>query len=61
MLQGHVKRDPDTGAVAVRTIFDETLFARLAWLITDPAKGSRHAFSSEVDGWDDLYVPVEGS
>lgn len=57
--QGHVKRDPETGDVAVRTKFtprNERL-ARMAWLVATPTFGSRHAHTDEVAGWDDLYVP----
>lgn len=56
---GHVKRDPATGSVAVRTQFDESVpeLARLAWLIASTSFGPRTAPSTEVDSWDDLYVP----
>lgn len=56
---GHVKRDPATGSVAVRTHFDESLpqLAHLAWLVATPHMGPRNAPSTEVDGWDDLYTP----
>lgn len=59
--QGHVKRDPDTGNVAVRTVFpeDEPVMAGQAWLIATPNRGAHFAKSEEVIGWDDLYTPPE--
>lgn len=56
---GHTKRDPATGAVAVRTHFDEAnpQLAPMAWLVSTIAMGPRHAPSTEVAGWDDIYTP----
>lgn len=56
---GHIKRDPATGAVAIRTAFDESnpQLAHLAWLVATVNVGPRSATSAEVDGWDDLYTP----
>lgn len=58
---GHVKRNPETGAIAVRTIHDETVpqLARRAWQIASTTVGSRGAFTSEVEDWDDLFIPDE--
>lgn len=58
-VMGHVKRNPATGAVAIRTRFDEELpeQARLAWMIAYPASGPRSATSDEVADWDDLFTP----
>ena len=59
-LEGHVKRDPETGAVAIRTIFPENAGAQLAgmaWLVATPNVGARHYKSEDVETWDDLYVP----
>jgi len=60
---GTVKRDPVTGAVAIRTHFDESVpqLAGLAWLVATTNVGSRSATSAEVDGWDDLYVAEAGA
>ena len=58
--EGHTKRDPATGDVAVRTVFPEnqgTNLAKMAWLIATPTSGARHAETPEVEGWDDLFVP----
>jgi len=58
--EGHIKRDPETGAVAIRTIFPEyssPQLAGMAWLIATPNVGARHTASDGVAGWDDLYVP----
>lgn len=57
---GHVKRDPATGNVAVRTVFAEgegPSMDRMAWIVADPDDGPHHAPSSEVADWDDLYTP----
>lgn len=60
---GHVKRNPDTGAIALRTQFpdDPTVeqLAAMAWLVSTANIGARHAKTDEVAGWDDLYVPEE--
>ena len=56
---GHIKRDPATGSVAIRTAFDDTnpQLAGLAWLIGTYNLGPRNASSAEVAEWDDLYTP----
>jgi len=56
---GHVKRDPETGAVAVRTRIreDDPQLALLAWRVTDARTGTRHLTTAEVDGWEDLFTP----
>lgn len=56
---GAVKHDPVSGAVAVRTHFDEInpQLAPMAWLVADPKMGARHASSIDVAEWDDLYTP----
>ena len=58
-LQGHVKRDPATGNVALRTIFpdDDPGLSNMAWLVSTPNVGARHAKTSEVEDWEDLYIP----
>ena len=57
--QGHVKRDPATGNVAIRTQFDDSIpeLAAMAWLVATALVGAKHATTAEVDGWDDLYTP----
>jgi len=63
-LKGHVKRDPATAAVAVRTIFpdDDGPLASMTWLIATPNAGARQARTAEVDSWTDIYTPTaEGS
>lgn len=56
---GHVKRNAETGAVAVRTIFPLTdeQFRSMAWLIATPNVGARNASTADVEGWEDLYTP----
>lgn len=60
---GHVKRNPETGAVAVKTHFpaDDPVLGRRAWQMATVNTGGRAVTESEVLGWDDLYVPEEGS
>jgi len=58
---GHVKRNPETGHVAVRTVFpaDDPQFAHMAWLVATTNIGARNATAAEVESWDDLFVPGE--
>lgn len=60
---GHIKRDPVTGSVAIRTHFDESVpqLAGMAWAISTVNIGPRSATSDEVADWDDLYVPEAGA
>lgn len=55
---GHVKRNPATDEVAVRSIFDEDepSLAGQAWMVISPGRGARFAASPEVADWDDLYT-----
>jgi len=56
-IAGDVKRDPDSGDVAVRTT-NEDGGARVgrAWLIATQTRGARFAPTTEVSGWDDIYM-----
>jgi len=58
---GHIKRNPETGSVAVRTHFDESVpeLAGLAWAVINPGPGPgpRRLTSAEVEGWDDVFAP----
>lgn len=59
----HVKRDPVSGCVAIRTIFDESIpqLVGMAWLVATQGAGAYNAATNVVEGWDDLYVPgVDG-
>lgn len=58
-LAGHVKRDPTSGAVAVRTVFpeDDPILSGQAWLLATTARGAHFARTSDVESWDDLYTP----
>jgi hypothetical protein len=62
---GHIKRDPDTGAVAIRSSFPtDPRLAKQAWLVATTNDGVRQAPTTEVQDWDDLHVvpePVEES
>ena len=54
---GHVKRDPETNAVAVRTIYPEDAYPDSAWLVATISAGATSRPASYVDGWDDLFTP----
>lgn len=59
-LEGHIKRNPETGDVAIRTIFPEDStpqLANMAWLVATANIGARHVKSDEVEEWDDLHIP----
>lgn len=55
---GHVKRNPATNEVAVRSVFDENdpSLVGKAWLVIGPSRGARFASSTEVSGWNTLYT-----
>lgn len=57
--QGHIKRNPETGDVAIRTVFPEATpqLAGMAWLVATTGVGARHVTSDWVTSWEDLYVP----
>ena len=54
---GHVKHNPATNEVAIRTAFDETQFPGMVWLVSSTNMGARNARQDEVDAWADLYTP----
>lgn len=57
---GHVKRDPATGAIAIRTEFPEVGHLVVhAWLVATIASGAILKITADVDGWDDLYTPAD--
>ena len=53
---GHVKRDPATGRVALRTEFPANEMPDMVWLVATAHFGSKYVSGVEVDGWDDIYV-----
>lgn len=57
---GHVKRDPESGEVAVRTIFpvDDYVDPEMEWLCVAPNTGPRNTSTTTVEEWDDIYVPA---
>ena len=62
--KGHIRRNPDTGEIAIRTMFPEdqgSTLANLAWIISSADNGARHSKTPEVeeDGWEDFWVPEE--
>lgn len=52
---GHVKHEPATQQVAIRTIHD---FPGMQWCVATASAGARHASDEEVADWDDV-VTVE--
>lgn len=57
-LQGHVKRDPANGSVAIRTIFPEdNSISSQAWLLATANRGAVFLRTGDVQSWDDLFVP----
>lgn len=63
-LEGHVKRNPATNAVAIRTIFPEDQgeqLANMAWLVATPDVGARHSNTAGVELWEDIYTPSQAS
>ena len=58
-LAGHVKRNPATGEVALRTQFAEATDPGKGWLVISASSTtSRYAPTSEVQSWVDLFVPA---
>lgn len=56
----HVKHNPDTGEIAVRTVFPEDgPMASRAWQKATINRGGFFVPTSDVESWDDLYVPPE--
>lgn len=58
---GHVKHNPETGEIALRTSFPESLLPNLAWLVSTLNLGARNARTADVADWADLFIPQEGS
>ena len=56
-LAGHIKRDPTTGAVAVRTHFPVEDYPDMEWLIATIGSGASTKPGSFVESWVDLFVP----
>lgn len=59
--QGHVKHNPETGEVAIRTQFplgENPQQQLMEWWCMSTTNAPRSTWTLEVDGWDDLYVPA---
>lgn len=53
---GHIKRNPDGSAVAIRTAFpEEEPFLGMTWLIATISIGAKNATSADVESWEDIY------
>lgn len=59
-LTGHVKRNPETGEIALQTVFSEYdgQFGNTPWLVATKNIGARNASTADVADWDDLFVPA---
>jgi hypothetical protein len=58
---GHIKRNVETGEVALRTIFPEDQgpqMANMAWLVATKNVGARNCPTSEVTSWVDVFTPT---
>jgi hypothetical protein len=55
---GHVKRDPVSGAVAIRTIQpeDPDVITPQAWLLATTNLGAHTKSTTDVDEWEDLHI-----
>lgn len=61
-FEGHIKRDPASGAVAIRTNQPETpppgSFSIVqAWLVSTTFSGAHYVPTEAVATWDDLFTP----
>lgn len=54
---GHVKRDPATGRVALRTNFKAGELTESYWVVSACNSSATHAGTAAVEDWDDLYIP----
>lgn len=62
--QGHIKHNPETQEVAIRTIFpldQGPQLAGMAWLVATSNSGGRTVGMEAVEGWADLYSPQASS
>jgi hypothetical protein len=54
---GHVKRNPATGEVALRTQFGSPELAEQHWVVSNLASSAKHMSTAAVEQWEDIYVP----
>lgn len=61
-VEGHVKRDPASGSVAIRT--NQPVDAppgaftkAMGWLAVSTYAGANYVGQEVVEAWDDLFVP----
>lgn len=54
---GHLKHNPDTLEVAIRTVFPEETLPDSAWIVATTNKGTYMAPTVKVADWADLYTP----
>jgi hypothetical protein len=58
--EGHIKHQPETKSVAIRTMFPEIGdYASSAWLTVSSGQGGSFVPTSTVEAWIDLYEPPE--
>jgi len=56
-LTGHIKHDPVTGSVAVRTQFPVEDFPDMEWLVASVGSGASNRPGLYVAAWEDLFTP----
>lgn len=58
---GHIKRDPVTGHVGIRTVLqaNQPATQQYAWSVSAHDVGSRNLSDADVADWEDLYVPPD--
>ena len=57
-IPGHIKHNPATFEVAVRTTFQATndKLAQMLWLKSSPSQGAKYVGDDYVEGWLDLWT-----
>ena len=56
-LKGHIKHDPVSGSVAIRTHFPIEDYPDMEWLVATVGSGASTKPGFYVEGWVDLFVP----
>ena len=54
-----MKRNPENGEVAIRSIFHWELFPAMYWLVATTGSGGNYVPAEYCNDWDDLYTPPE--
>ena len=54
---GSIKHNKETGAVAIRTVFDPAQFPNMTWLVATTGMGAQNAGDRDVLDWENIYTP----